>query len=75
MAADLSDMTADCVQTPNGGPAPMITYRISAADTSPQSWVLERITQEGSHPEQLILFETQAEAQDVLDGFGLRNAP
>jgi len=53
----------------------MITYRISAADTSPQSWVLERITQEGSHPEQLILFETQAEAQDVLDGFGLRNAP
>ncbi len=75
MAAELSDMEAYYAHTPNEGAPPPVTYRISAADTTPQSWVLERITHESSTPEQLILFDTQAEAQDVLDGFVLRKAP
>jgi len=75
MAAELSDMEAHNAQTPAEGKPPPITYRITAADTTPQSWVLERITHESGAPEQLILFDTQAEAQDVLNGFVSRKAP
>ncbi len=75
MAAELSELEADYTHTPPEGRAPAVCYRISAADTTPESWVLERITGEGSHPEQLILFDTWAEAKTVLDGFVLRKAP
>jgi hypothetical protein len=60
---------------PNEASTPVISYRISSVDTTPESWVLERITNESSHPEQLILFETRAEAQAVLAAFSLRIAP
>jgi hypothetical protein len=45
-------------------------YLITPCGTEPESWVLERVRDNGNETEQLILFDSWAEASGVLNLFG-----
>jgi hypothetical protein len=53
---------------------PAARYRINPCGTEPESWVIERMHADGGAAEPLLLFDSQPDAQRVLDHFASRGA-